>query len=147
MSLGRQRLIRALTRNHAETSADADDPRLLGRTYAVPYEKIWQAALALAGGALHGWRLRSADDLAGVINARAQSRFLGYADIRVRVSLDEDAQTRVDARSITRSRRADLGANARRLHHFFRQLDRQLARDRAPADADGRTEPTNHQPP
>lgn len=137
MSLGRQRLIRALTRNQAETSAHARDPRLLGRTYAVPYETIWQAALTLAGGGLRGWSVRSADDLAGVINARAKSRFLGYADIRIRVSLDENAQTRVDGRSITRSRRVDLGSNGRRLERFFRELDRQLGRDGRPPDAHG----------
>lgn len=135
MSPGRQQWIRALTRNQAETSTDADDPRLLGRTYAVPYETTWQAALALAGGGLNGWRIRSADDLAGIINARAESRFLGYADIRIRISLDEYGLTRIDARSITRRRRADLGANARRLERFFRELDHHLGRDGPPARA------------
>lgn len=137
MSLGRQHLIRALTRNRAETSPAADDPRLLGRTYGVPYEKVWQAALALAGGGLRGCRLRSADDLAGIINARASSGVLGTADIRIRVSLDENAQTRVDARSITRERRADLGSNVRRLDRFFRELDRNLAQHRNHTSAGG----------
>ena len=42
-------LIRGLTQNRAETSPTAEDRRLRGRTYAIPFETVWSAALALAG--------------------------------------------------------------------------------------------------
>jgi uncharacterized protein (DUF1499 family) len=46
--------------------------------------------------------------------------------VEVRILLDADAQTRVDARSVSRVEKADLGANARRLVRFFDGLDRAL---------------------
>jgi hypothetical protein len=134
VSLAAQRLKRALTRVAAETSPDADDPRLRGRTYAVPFEEVWQAALALARGGLRGCRLRSADDLAGIINVEAANALLRSTDdVRIRISLDQNAQTRVDARSALRRGRADLGTNARRLARFFALLDRKVGADRSAA--------------
>ena len=109
----------------AATAAAAPDPHLRGRTYAVPFERVWQAALALAGGRLRGWRVVDADDQEGVIRAEARRRF-GRAcdDVIVNIGLDADAQTRVDAVSSAREGWTDLGANARRLRRFFRALDR-----------------------
>lgn len=128
MTLAAERLKHALTRHYAETTADADDPRLRGRTYAVPFEQVWQGALSLAGGGLPGWRVRSADDLAGIINATATSRFLRTVhDVKIRISLDQDAQTRIDARSTSRKARADWGGNTRRLVSFFKALDVRLS--------------------
>ncbi len=129
-----RRLASALTRHVAETSANAADPMLRGRTYAVPFERVWQAALSVARGGLEGWRVRSEDDLAGIINAESKSRILGRIhDVKIRVSLDPDAQTRIDARSASRTHRADLGANARILSEYFDALDRKLgARNVAP---------------
>jgi hypothetical protein len=122
------RISRAFRTNFAETSLDAEDPRLRGRTYAVPIEEVWQAARSLASGGLPGWRIRSSDDLAGIINAQAKNILRRSPDdVRIRISLDEDAQTRVDARSGSRDGRADLGMNARRLVRFFRALDQLVA--------------------
>jgi hypothetical protein len=136
MSLLGRRVVRAFTRTGAETSPESDDPRLLGRTYAVPFETVWQAALRLAGGGLPGWRIRSSDDLAGIINAEAKSRIRRrVSDVKIRISLDPNAQTRIDARSASREGRADLGANARRLHSFFRGLDEAVAGRRRPGSA------------
>ncbi|MCI0437350.1 MAG: DUF1499 domain-containing protein [Gemmatimonadetes bacterium] len=138
MILYGRRLYRALTRHVAETSSHADDPRLRGRTYAVPFEEVWQAALTLTRNRLRGWRLRSADDLAGIINAVSKSRLLGSIhDVKIRVSLDKNAQTRIDARSASRTSRADLGANARRLVRFFRALDKMLEQQRRTAGTAG----------
>jgi uncharacterized protein (DUF1499 family) len=135
MSLLGRRVVRAFTRTGAETSPESDDPRLLGRTYAVPFETVWQAALRLAGG-LPGWRIRSSDDLAGIINAEAKSRIRRrVSDVKIRISLDPNAQTRIDARSASREGRADLGANARRLHSFFRGLDEAVVGRRRPGSA------------
>jgi hypothetical protein len=45
----------------------------------------------------------------------------------VEIGLDENAQTRVDARSSLEGKRGDLGRNRRTLGRFFRALDRSLA--------------------
>ncbi len=121
-------LRRALTVNRAATAADAEEARLRGRTYAVPFERVWSEALRLTGGALRGWRIVEADELAGTIHAEATTPLLNsVADFEVRVVLDVDAQTRVDASSASRSPRGDLGASARRIARFFRHLDGALA--------------------
>jgi hypothetical protein len=122
-----RRFMASLQATEAHTSPEAGDPRLRGRTYAVPFEQVWQAALRLADGGLGGWVLVSADDQAGVINAEAANALLRRTDdVEVRILLDADAQTRVDARSVSRVEKADLGANARRLVRFFDGLDRAL---------------------
>ena len=106
MNLLGRRVVRAFTRTVAETSPESDDPRLLGRTYAVPFETVWLAALRLAGGGLTGWRIRSSDDLAGIINAESKSRLRRrVSDVKIRISLDATAQTRIDARSASREGR------------------------------------------
>lgn len=118
----------ALTRNQAATAADHWDPRLRGRTYAIPFEQVWQAARALASGALRGWRLVDADDYEGVIIAEARTLVLRYVDdVTIRIYLDADAQTRVDVQSRSRKGSGDLGANARRIARFLRALDRAVA--------------------
>ena len=111
------------------TSPAAADERLRGRTYAVPFEDVWQAALALASGGLRGWRMLTADDHEGVITAEAERSFpRALDDITIDVRLDENAQTRVDARAAPRNGRADFGRNARRLGHLFRSLDAEVER-------------------
>ena len=115
---------RALTSNVAETAQAHEDPRLRGRTYAIPFEDVWSAARALATVGLRGWRLVSADDEAGVMNVEATTRLRRRIDdVVIRITLDENAQTRVDARSAARTGSGDLGRNARRLGRFFRALD------------------------
>ncbi len=138
---------RGLTENAARTEAASPDPRLRGRTYAIPFERVWRAALALAAEP-PGWRVVGADDLEGVIRAETTSRlFHRLADVQIRVTLDENAQTRVDARSASRTARADLGANARRLRRFFRRLDRALARGAASSGSSSGTAPATPPPP
>ena len=127
MSIFARRLGHALTRNQAATAPDHWDPRLRGRTYAIPFEQVWQAALALAKGGLRGFVLVDSDDYEGIINAEARTLVLRYTDdVRIRVYLDENAQTRVDVESRSRKGGADFGANARRTGRFLRALDRKL---------------------
>jgi hypothetical protein len=111
----------------AQTSRESDDPALRGRTYAIPFEAVWQAALRLAGGELRGWRVAAADDQAGEILAEARGLFGAMHDIGIEIILDADAQTRVDGRVAARSA-PDFGRSRRRLLRFFRSLDRALAR-------------------
>ncbi|MCI0436271.1 MAG: DUF1499 domain-containing protein [Gemmatimonadetes bacterium] len=112
----------------AETHADGSDPRLRGRTYSIPFEDVWQAALQLVTGGLKGCTVQRANDRDGIIIAEARRGFpRGIDDFTVSVTLDDQAQTRVDARSIARTEGRDWGANARRLIRFFEQLDARVA--------------------
>ena len=128
MSAYLRAFVRALSRNYAETSVHEADPRLRGRTYAIPFEQVWQAACSLANGGLRRWRILQADDYEGIIQAEARTLVFGFVDdVLIRVYLDRDAQTRVDMQSRSRKGRVDFGTNARRIRRFFRALDRRLA--------------------
>jgi hypothetical protein len=120
------RLARALTTNRVATDPWSDDPRLLGRTYAVPFEAVWRSCIKLVQENA-GWRMLQSDDLAGFIRVRCTTRlFRQEDDLEIRVGLDEHGLTRVDLRSRARKRRVDLGTNARRVGRFSRRLDTSL---------------------
>jgi len=120
-------LWRGLTRNRAQTDPRHTDPRLRGRTYAVPFSRVWREALSLASGGLRGWTLQEADEDRGIIKAESATLVFRFVDdVEIRVSLDENGQTRVDMTSQSRVGRGDLGKNARRVHSFFRTLDRKV---------------------
>lgn len=88
---------------------------------------MWTAALALAGGELARWTVVSANDEEGIIRSRALTRFFRRVDdVRIAVTLDANGQTRVDVVSVSLKRKRDLGGNARRIHHFLRELDAKL---------------------
>lgn len=120
-----------MTRNVAFTAPGADDERLRGRTYAIPFQDVWQASLDLAGGELKRWEVTEHDDHEGVIQGRVRGR-LPRRDSRItiRITLDENAQTRVDVRAMSEEVKADLGSNARRIHRFYKALDRSLTESR-----------------
>lgn len=108
------------------TDANARDPRIRGRTYAIPFERVWRAAVALADGGMQGWRLLAADASSGVIEAEATSRVLRRrSSVHIRVALDANAQTRVDLklRALT-GRFPHLGRNARFVGAYLSGLDR-----------------------
>jgi hypothetical protein len=120
-------ILRGLTERGAETDPASPDARLVGRTYAIPFEAVWSAATRLAGGGLRRWSLLSADDLSGVISAGTRPRLFGQGDrVRIEIGLDENAQTRVDLSSTSRSERPDLGRNRRAIGRFLSKLDEAL---------------------
>lgn len=119
----------------AQTSPDATDRRLRGRTYAIPFEEVWQASLRLTGGGVRGWTRVAADDDAGLIEAQARRITGAWYDIVIEIRLDEDAQTRVDGRVAARRPGTDFGTSARLLRRFFGALDRALARRPRPGYA------------
>ncbi len=121
-------LVRAFGSGVSETRPDATDPRLRGRTYAIPFDDVWNASLQLAEGGLRRWRLLEADDEKGVIRAEATSPVLRrVSEARIRIVLDENAQTRVDALTRPRTGKPGSGARGRRLiRAFFRSLDRRV---------------------
>lgn len=109
------------------THPAAPDPRLRGRTYAISFDRVWNVALRLAGGGLSRWQVVHADDEEGFIQAETVSLLLRRrANIRIQVTLDENAQTRVDLASSTDGK-GDWGRSARRIHRFLRTLDGKLA--------------------
>lgn len=122
----RERLERALTTNRAETDPRSDDPRLKGRTYAIPYDQVWTACVDLVQRS-RGWTILHSNDLDGFVRVRCQTPFFKFLDdVEIRVSLDDNAMTRVDITSESRKGRADFGVNTRRIGRFLRGLDRKL---------------------
>ena len=120
-------ILRGLTENRAETSPTSEDERLVGRTYAIPFESVWQSAKALASGGLKGWTLWVADDQEGIMEASTSSfLFLKAADVRIRIGLDENAQTRVDLATTSRTEHGDLGRARRTTGEFLQRLDAAL---------------------
>ncbi len=117
---------RALTENAAETRRSAEDPRLRGRTYHVPFARVWDEIIQMIQES-DRWQLLDADEGRGRIRAEARTRVFGFVDdIWFRVKLDDNALTRLDMRSASRVGRADLGTNARRIARFMKHLDRRL---------------------
>lgn len=122
-------ILKALTQNSAETHRAADDPRLRGRTYHIPFATVWDQILE-AIEIQPRWDLIHADEVSGLIRAEATTRWLGFTDdVRLRVTLDDFALTRVDMRSSSRVGRGDFGLNRRRIARFFNELDRRLQRN------------------
>jgi hypothetical protein len=109
-------------RGAIRTAVDAAEPHLRGRTYAIPFERVWQTALELARTQLKGWTVEGADDYEGIIRTRARSTVGGEHEIDIHVSLDDDAQTRVDL-EVRPLKVADFGRATRRIQAFFRALD------------------------
>ena len=90
------RLFRGLSQNRAETDPRSPDARLRGRTYAISFDRVWNASLELSGGQLPRWSVASADDGEGIIRARVRARVLRRVDdVRIEVILDKNGQTRV----------------------------------------------------
>lgn len=122
-----KRILREWRESQAVTDPRSDDTRLVGRTYAIPFEEVWQASIVLCGGGLKGWSILSSDDQRGVIEAVSRIPLIGLEDdVRVDIQLDENAQTRVDLWSAAQKERASLGRNRRVIAKFCRRLDRTL---------------------
>lgn len=126
MSSGVHRIRSAFGDSAAQTHPAAPDPELRGQTYAEPFDDVWEAAIWLANGGLRGCKLRRANEREGIIIAEARARLVGISDFAIGVVLDADAQTRVDASSVSRDARTDFGTNARRIRTFFRLLEERL---------------------
>ncbi len=119
-------LLNALSQNSAQTSEDAEDPRLRGRTYHVPFATVWDEITNMIQTQPR-WKLIRADEGSGLIRAEATTRvFRLIDDVRFKVKLDRNALTRVDMWSASRVGKGDLGVNARRIARFYRDLDRRL---------------------
>lgn len=131
----KERLEQALTTNRAVTDPRSSDPRLRGRTYAIPFDDVWNACLNLVDRNTR-WTLLQAEDVEGYVRVRCRTPIFRFVDdLEIRIGLDEHAMTRVDVSSHSRMRRRDLGANARRIRRFLLHLDLTLdAEDRVILD-------------
>ncbi len=117
---------KALTQNSAQTHDSAEDPRLRGRTYLVPFATVWDEIIDMIE-TRRRWKLVRADEGTGLIHAEAKTPVFHFVDdVRFKLKLDQNALTRVDMWSASRKGKGDLGANARRIAWFYRQLDRRL---------------------
>ena len=124
--LSKERLAETPPSNLVETDPGSDDPRLIGRTYAIPFEAVWRSCMKLVQ-ARSRWRILESDDLVGFIRVRCVRWIFGQEDdLEILVGLDEHGLTRVDFRSSSRTRRRDLGVNARRVGRFSKRLDKAL---------------------
>lgn len=114
-------------KNRASTHPGHGDRALRGRTYAIPFDVVWQAAVRLTSGGLSRWSLLDADDGPGTLQVEARALLWGRpTEFMIRISLDRNAQTRVDAVGYTPGSRWDLGASRRRTIRFFGALDREV---------------------
>ncbi len=121
-------LLRGLQQNRAFTDPESDDPRLVGRTYAIPFEAVWQASIGLGGGGLRGWSIAGADDRSGIIRTVVRGATLRpEIRVRIRIGLDRDAQTRVDLAAVAEGSKRDLGRCRRMIEHFLKSLDHRLS--------------------
>lgn len=121
------RWLGGLIGNEASTDPAHRKRALRGRRYAIPFDRVWAAALELIEGRRPGWTVIGADDQTGVIQAESRTRVFRFVDdVGLRIGLDEDGQTRVDLTSRSRVGKWDLGTNARRIRRFLDDLDRQL---------------------
>lgn len=112
----------------AGTSPESTDPALRGRTYTIPFDRVWQASVSIVGGGLLGWSLWRANDQTGVIEALAKTPVLGTeADIRIEIGLDANGQTRVDASASSRSGKGHWGRARRLVRRYLKRLDQALA--------------------
>jgi hypothetical protein len=116
-----------LAENQAHTHAKHPDGTLRGRTYAIPFSQVWFAVLELASKKLRGWTVTEADEDAGVLRAECKATFSKKIDdVVIRMSLDENALTRVDMSSASRGETMDFGRNVRRVRRFFPRLDKRV---------------------
>ncbi len=117
---------KALTQNSAQTGENADDRRLRGRTYVVPFATVWDEIISMIE-THRRWNLVRADEGSGQIRAEAKTLVFRFVDdVRFRLKLDQNALTRVDMWSASRVGKGDFGANVRRIARFCRDLDRRL---------------------
>lgn len=114
-------LRRWLHENVADTRAP-DGPA--GRVYTAPFARVWDEILAQVASRRR-WSLVHQDEELGIISVTCRwPLFRRVDDLTVWVALDDNALTRVDARSRARAERGDLGANRRRIEGLLQALDR-----------------------
>lgn len=107
----------------ADTSGASDDS---GRSYAVPYERVWRTAVEVARSS-RGWSVLAIDPVRGRIEAEARTAVWKFVDlITIELRLDELGSTRLHVTSAAVTERPHLGVRNRRIRRFLRSLDAAL---------------------
>ena len=113
------------------TERDLEHPDLRGRTFAIPFDRVWSSALDVVEG-LRGWTLTGSDDQVGWVTAQVESWPLRRtAVITITIGLDENGQTRVDVASTPESGTGGVGVARRRTRRFFQKLDARVGANAA----------------
>jgi hypothetical protein len=115
-------------RAHAETVPEAGSALLRPRRLAIPFDTVWQAARNVLDGGIRKWSLDHSDDHEGLLTGTCRGMGSSEHTITVRVALDADAQTTVDASVTAKEEGRDFGRAERRLRRFLGTLDKALAR-------------------
>ena len=120
-------LLRGFTHNRAHTDPASEDRLLRGRTYTIPFDRVWTELVHVAHERMRGWTVTVEDDGPGVLEAESATLVWRLVDdVHISVGLDKDGQTRVDVASTSRVGRGDLGRNPRTIARFLRELDQAL---------------------
>ena len=82
---------------------------------------------ALAAARTLGWNIVSAVPGEGRLEATDTTFWFGFKDDVVVRVVAEGTRSRVDVRSVSRVGRSDVGANARRIRAFLKELRAQVA--------------------
>ena len=93
------------------------------QTVVFPQSPAFLFKAALAAANILQWKIAAAVEAEGRIEATATTRLLRFKDdvvIRIR---NHNGGAKLDLRSASRVGRTDLGANARRIRHFFQELN------------------------
>ncbi len=128
--MNREITARSKAEGSRPTSVDTrHDESVRGRVYAASFARVWDALIAEISGR-RSWTLVHSDEELGLLTAVCRSvvpRELGHLTVWVR--LDENALTRVDARSMSRSSFSWPGGDRRRVEALVAGLDRRLGSD------------------
>jgi uncharacterized protein (DUF1499 family)/uncharacterized membrane protein (UPF0136 family) len=92
-------------------------PDIVPQYYPESVEQVFERALQVADDM--NWELVSSDLAAGRIEATATTFWFRFKDDVVIYLVEDGNQTRLDARSVSRVGRSDVGKNAARLREFF----------------------------
>ncbi|HQU17276.1 MAG: hypothetical protein B7Z66_14195 [Chromatiales bacterium 21-64-14] len=100
-------------------------PGVQPAVFRLPLDDVFRQALKVAHRM--GWDVVAAVPARGRIEATATTFWYGFKDDVVVRLTPVTGGTRVDLRSVSRVGRSDLGANARRIEGFLKQLRARLA--------------------
>lgn len=96
-------------------------PDIAPITLPLPYEDAFARALTAARAL--GWRIVDSRPETGYIEATDSSFFFGFKDdVVVRVRAVDEANARIDLRSVSRVGQGDAGANAARIRRFAKEI-------------------------
>ena len=85
-----------------------------------PVQDVFEQCLEIANEL--GWSIVSTNQFEGIIEATETTRLWGFKDdVVIRVQ-QQDTQTAVDLRSVSRVGQSDIGANAKRIERFLDRL-------------------------